>query len=80
VDNGIGIAPEIKQVLFNRSERIKRGWKVSEGSLGLGMMIIKSLIELFGAEIHYVNRVKTDWTKGTKVVIHFPQVKANPVK
>jgi signal transduction histidine kinase len=80
VDNGIGIAPEIKEVLFDRSERIKRGWKVSEGSSGLGMMIIKSLVDLFGAEINYLNRIEDDWTKGTKVILRFPQVEANSTK
>ena len=80
MDEGIGIAPEIKEVLFNRSERIKRGWKVSEGSAGLGMMIIKSLVDLFVAEIHYFNRIDDDWTKGTKVIVRFPQGEANPAK
>ncbi len=75
-DNGSGIAPEIKEVLFDRRERVERGWKASNDSLGLGMAIIKSLVDLFGAEIHYSNRIEDDWRKGTVVVLHFPQVKS----
>ena len=79
-DNGNGIPPEIKEILFDRGERIKRGWKTSKGSSGLGLTIIKSLVDLFGAEIHYLNRVKDDWTKGTVVSLRFIQVKMDPIK
>ncbi|MHA2288752.1 MAG: sensor histidine kinase [Promethearchaeota archaeon] len=74
VDYGSGIPPEIKPVLFDRAERLKRGWKSSKGSTGLGMTIIKSLVEIFGGEVFYLNRIAEDWTKGTKIILRFPQV------
>ncbi|MHA1994082.1 MAG: sensor histidine kinase [Candidatus Hodarchaeales archaeon] len=74
VDYGNGIPPEIKEVLFDRAERLNRGWKSSKGSTGLGVTIVKSLVEIFGGELFYLNRVKGDWTKGTKIIIRFPQV------
>ncbi|MHA1971485.1 MAG: sensor histidine kinase [Candidatus Hodarchaeales archaeon] len=74
-DYGTGIPPEIKEVLYNREKRIERGWKPSENSTGLGMTIIKSLCDAFGAEIRYLNRVSGDWTKGTSVHVRFLQLK-----
>lgn len=72
-DFGMGIPPEIKQNLFDRNERLKKGWKPSDNSLGLGTMIIKSLIDLFQGDITYKNRIEDDWTKGTTVIILLPQ-------
>ncbi|PWI47789.1 hypothetical protein CEE45_09765 [Candidatus Heimdallarchaeota archaeon B3_Heim] len=74
VDYGKGIPPEIKEVLFDRAKRINHGWISSKGSTGLGVTIIKSLVEMFGGQIFYLNRVKEDWTKGTKIILRFPQV------
>jgi two-component system phosphate regulon sensor histidine kinase PhoR len=73
-DFGNGIPPEIIEVLFDRSERLKKGWKAKKGSTGLGVTIIKSLVEIFGGEVFYLNRVNEDWTKGTSVILRFPQV------
>ncbi len=73
-DFGSGIPPEIIEVLFNRAERLKRGWKAKKGSTGLGVTIIKSLVDIFGGEVFFLNRVKEDWTKGTSVILRFPQV------
>lgn len=72
-DFGEGIPPEIKEVIFNRAERMKRGWKASSTSTGLGSTIIKSLTDVFGGKIEYRNRKNDDWTKGTSIFIHFPQ-------
>ena len=71
-DFGQGIPPEIKEVLFDRGARIKNGWKPSKESTGLGMAIIKSLVDFFGGEITYKNRVGNDWKKGTAIILLFP--------
>ncbi len=74
-DYGTGIPPEILEVLFNRAARIDHGWKASKGSTGLGVSIIKSLVDIFGGNLFYLNRIKNDWTKGTTVILRFPQVR-----
>ncbi|MHA1225685.1 MAG: sensor histidine kinase [Candidatus Hodarchaeales archaeon] len=74
-DYGKGIPPEIQEVLFDRKIRIERGWQPAKDSTGIGMTIIKSLCNAFGAEIEYTNRLTHDWTKGTVIFVRFPQLK-----
>ncbi|MHA2347761.1 MAG: sensor histidine kinase [Candidatus Hodarchaeales archaeon] len=76
-DFGKGISPEIKEVIFDRAERMKRGWKPSTTSTGLGSTIIKSLVDIFGGEIEYSSRLEEDWTKGTSISLRFPQALVN---
>jgi signal transduction histidine kinase len=71
-DFGQGIPPEIKEVLFDRGARVKNGWKPTKESTGLGMTIIKSLVDFFGGEIFYENRVENDWKKGIVIFLLFP--------
>ncbi len=71
-DFGQGIPPEIKEVLFDRGARVKNGWKPTKESTGLGMTIIKSLVDFFGGSISYQNRVDDDWTQGTTIILLFP--------
>ena len=71
-DFGQGITPEVKELLFDRAALTKSGWKPNKGSTGLGMTIIKSLVDFFGGDISYQNRVKEDWKRGTTIVLIFP--------
>jgi signal transduction histidine kinase len=71
-DFGQGIPPEIKEVLFDRGARVRFGWKPSKESTGLGMTIIKSLVDFFGGEIVYENRVENDWKQGIVIILLFP--------
>ena len=71
-DFGQGIPPDIKEVLFDRGARVKNGWKPTKESTGLGMTIIKSLVDFFGGEITYENRVENDWKKGIVILLLFP--------
>ena len=74
-DFGQGIPPKYKHSLFDRSSLLKNGWKPSKDSTGLGMSIIKSLVDFFGGSIRYQNRIKDDWTKGTSIILLFPSAK-----
>jgi len=71
-DFGQGIPPKIKKFLFDRGALIKNGWKPTKESTGLGMTIIKSLVDFFGGDISYQNRVEEDWTQGTTITLLFP--------
>ena len=71
-DFGQGIPPEVRELLFDRRALIKYGWKPKKGSTGLGMTIIKSLVDFFGGNISYQNRVEDEWTKGTTIILLFP--------
>ncbi|WP_455139359.1 sensor histidine kinase [Candidatus Hodarchaeum mangrovi] len=72
-DYGRGIPPNLKEVIFDRRNRINKGWKPTKNATGLGMTIIKSLIDTFGGHIEILNRIPEDWTQGTVIVTRFPQ-------
>ncbi|CAJ35133.1 predicted signal transduction histidine kinase [Methanocella arvoryzae MRE50] len=67
-DNGQGIPDELKPRLFRRLER---GTKTGHGK-GLGLYIVKMLVERFGGKVEITNRVPGDHTKGTKILIWMP--------
>lgn len=51
IDNGIGIAKEHQQKIFEKFVQIERKEDDYQGT-GLGLSIVKQLIALFGSEIH----------------------------
>jgi len=68
-DNGCGIPEEIRSSLFNRAEQgLKRGLK-GEESHGLGMGIIKAIVDLHGGKIWF----DTEINKGTVFYIMLPK-------
>jgi signal transduction histidine kinase/ActR/RegA family two-component response regulator len=50
-DNGIGFAPEATSHLFEMFARSDAGGTASEGGLGIGLSLVKGLIELHGGSI-----------------------------
>ncbi|HMK46274.1 MAG TPA: sensor histidine kinase [Methanocella sp.] len=59
-DNGYGIPDEVKQKLFRR---FQRGTTKAHGK-GLGLYIVKMLVERFDGEVWVEDRVSGDYTKG----------------
>ncbi|TFG01159.1 MAG: PAS domain-containing sensor histidine kinase [Promethearchaeota archaeon] len=64
-DNGIGIIDENKESIFQRS--IKRG--KSKGGMGLGLSLVKSIIEQYNGKIWVENRIEGDYTQGSNFII-----------
>jgi signal transduction histidine kinase len=62
IDWGVGISPEQRKKLFTR---------YSEGAtgLGLGLSVVKSLIEAFGGSVKMENRIPDDYTKGSVFIL-----------
>ena len=50
-DNGMGIAPELLPSVFDRFVQSKRTLDRSEGGLGLGLSIVRSLVALHGGAV-----------------------------
>jgi signal transduction histidine kinase/DNA-binding NarL/FixJ family response regulator len=50
-DNGIGIPPELQQRIFELFAQAERTPDRSQGGLGLGLALVKSLAELHGGEV-----------------------------
>jgi signal transduction histidine kinase len=69
-DNGPGIPDEKKKALFTR---FMRGTTKAKGT-GLGLYLVKSLVETFKGYVWAEDRVSGDHTKGSKFVAMLPLV------
>ncbi|XRG80327.1 HAMP domain-containing sensor histidine kinase [Rossellomorea sp. GAMAL-10_SWC] len=77
-DNGIGIAKELQDKIFNRFYRIEEHRSRDEGNTGLGLSIAKSIIESLNGKII----VNSEIGKGSSFKIKIPisnlfQIKTN---
>ena len=70
-DNGTGIPDNMKARLFAKHER---GMGKATGK-GLGLYLVKTLVEDYNGKIWVEDRVPGDHTKGTKFVITLPTIK-----
>ncbi len=69
-DNGHGIPDVRKERLFNRFSRDNPKVKGS----GLGLYLVKSLIESYDGKVWVEDRIKGDHTKGSRFVIMLPSL------
>jgi PAS domain S-box-containing protein len=67
-DSGPGIPDEVKGQLFSR---FVRGRTKAKGS-GLGLFIVKSLVDGYHGRVWVEDRVQGDYTKGSRFVIMLP--------
>jgi PAS domain S-box-containing protein len=70
-DNGPGIPDEKKREIFRR---LKSGQTHVRGT-GLGLYIVKTLVESFDGVIEVEDRVKGDYTQGARFLVYLPVVK-----
>jgi PAS domain S-box-containing protein len=77
-DNGVGIAPELLPMLFDRFVQGKQSLDRSEGGLGLGLSIVRSLTKLHGGT---VEARSAGPGKGSEFELRFPPsvAEAQPV-
>lgn len=68
-DNGIGIPEEMRPYLFDRFTKARRPGIRGEKSIGLGMSIIKVIVELHDGRISYESQEKV----GTTFFIEIPK-------
>ncbi len=68
-DTGIGMAPEHLPKLFNRFYRIDSARARSAGGIGLGLPIVKSIVELH----HGTITIESEVNKGTIICLTFPR-------
>ncbi len=72
-DNGPGIDDAVKARLF---QRFSRGKTKAKGS-GLGLYLVKTLVDSFHGTIRVEDRVPGDHTQGTRFVVTLPAASAN---
>lgn len=65
-DNGTGISDDLKERIFHRMH------KGTARGMGLGLYIVKTLVDSYGGRVWVEDRVKGDHTKGAKFVVLLP--------
>ncbi len=65
MDNGIGIPDESKELIFEKG--YKKDTKIR--GMGIGLSLVKKIVESFQGEIWVQNRIKDDYSKGSNFVI-----------
>jgi len=68
IDNGIGIPDSQKKLVFNRLGKLKGG-----KGLGLGLSLVKKIVETFHGKIWVEDRIKGDHTRGSKFILIMPE-------
>ncbi|MFX1566879.1 MAG: sensor histidine kinase [Promethearchaeota archaeon] len=71
IDNGIGIPDSIKKNIFTRE--IDENKSIS-GS-GLGLSLVKTILDIYKAKIWVENTIPEDYTKGSNFVLLFPETR-----
>ena len=74
-DNGIGITPELLPNVFDLFRQAPRGADRAGGGLGLGLTIVRELIELHGGR---VEATSDGPGSGSEFVLHLPVVDVGP--
>ncbi len=69
-DNGPGIPDDLKSRLFTRFER----GKTKARGRGLGLFLVKTLLEDMKGSISVEDRVKGDYRKGSKFIVLLPAI------
>ncbi|MHA1256612.1 MAG: sensor histidine kinase, partial [Promethearchaeota archaeon] len=70
IDNGIGITDERKEMIFKRGNREYKGTK----DMGLGLSLVKKIVEIYNGMIWVEDKVKGNYSKGSKFILLLPKV------
>jgi PAS domain S-box-containing protein len=70
-DNGLGIEDERKEAIFEKSAIINKGGL----SMGLGLSLVKKILETYNGTIWIEDKVPGDHTKGSNFILLLPEAK-----
>ena len=78
-DEGIGIAPEMLTQIFELFAQGERSLDRAQGGLGIGLSLVKSLVEMHGGN---VTATSEGLGKGSEITVHLPchRIPQIPVK
>jgi PAS domain S-box-containing protein len=75
-DTGVGMSDDMLAKLFQPFSQAERTLDRSNGGLGLGLVLVKSLVELHGGEVHAHSE---GLGQGAEFVVHLPVIPAPPL-
>jgi signal transduction histidine kinase len=69
IDNGYGVEDSRKDIIF------QRGYQKSKNTsgMGLGLSLVKKILEIYDGQIWVEDRVKGDHSKGSNFVVLIPE-------
>lgn len=74
-DTGIGLAPEMLKSIFDMFVQVSGTAREAQGGLGIGLTLVKSLVELQGGSIEAASE---GLGRGATFTVHLPLVKSTP--
>ena len=73
IDDGIGIAPQHQNRIFERFFRVDKARSQQVGGTGLGLSIVKHLVQAFGGKVDVTSQLE----KGTTFCVRLPLATGN---
>ena len=70
-DNGYGVSDEIKDIIFKKGYKEKKNTK----GMGLGLSLVKKILESYDGNIYVKDKVEGDYSKGSNFIILIPEAK-----
>ncbi len=70
IDNGYGISDDRKSMVFDKD--FEKG--LSLKGMGIGLSLVKEIVQLYNGEISVEDRVEGDYSKGSNFILKFPLV------
>lgn len=69
VDTGIGLDPDMLSMIFDVFTQVQPGGKQAQGGLGIGLALVKSLVELHGGQVEARSE---GLGRGTEFLVRLP--------
>ncbi len=75
-DNGIGIPADMLRKVFDMFTQVERSLERAQGGLGIGLTLVKRLVELHGGSVHARSR---GIGEGSEFIVRLPEQPASAV-
>ncbi len=72
IDNGIGVTDMRKKLIFQPGHREIKGSK----GMGIGLSLVSKIMDIFKGKIWVEDKVKGDFSQGSKFIVLLPKVKS----
>lgn len=75
-DNGIGVPDSRKETIFQEGNRKDKSVK----GMGIGLSLVKKIMESYEGKIWVEDRIKGDYSKGSNFIVLIPLAKSEEIK